>query len=73
MAKVEIAKRADTIATIAEHFTGPLVAHHSILLAQGGPHRVMAQKFFEARQKLGIQGYSSKEEAIRTLEDLLKA
>lgn len=65
-------KRNEAIETIADHFTGPLVAHHSVSLSVGGAQRVMAQKFFDARQKLGIHGYDSKEVAMKTLDNLLK-
>jgi hypothetical protein len=59
--------RDETIEVIAEHFTGALVAHHSICLSLGGFHAMMAKRFFDARDKLGIRGYDTRESAIRAL------
>ena len=52
---------------LAEFFAGPMVAHHSVCLQLGGAHGKMARVFFETREKLGIRGWTSKEEAISIL------
>jgi hypothetical protein len=64
--------RAKTIEAIAEHFTGPQVAHNSVFLnmSTGGVAK-MAQMFFDTRKQLGIRGYETKEEAVKILESLL--
>ena len=56
----------ETIDLIAEHFTGPLVVHNSIGLQLPG-QSVMAKRFFDTREALGIRGYATKEEATSTL------
>lgn len=66
-----MSERDDTIETIAEVFTGPLVVHHSILLQLGHMHRTMAERYFDARDRLGIHGYMPKAEAVRVLRERL--
>jgi hypothetical protein len=61
----------DAIDVLAEHFTGPLVAHNSICLQLGAPHATMARKFFETRKALGIEGYASKDQALAALRSAL--
>ena len=63
--------REETINAIAEHFTGALVAHNSICLQLPSPHYQMAKRFFETRDKLGITGYATKDEAVQSISDLL--
>ena len=65
--------KAETIEAIAEHFTNSsLVAHNSISLQLPGLPQKLAKQFFDTRAKLGIRGYPTKEEAVRSLEDLLR-
>jgi hypothetical protein len=63
--------RKETIEAVAEYFTGPHVVHSSIGLQIGGTSTKMAKLFFDTREKLGIKGYATKEEAEAALIDNL--
>lgn len=56
-------KTADEI--VAEYFTGPDVAHQSIMLQMPDKHIYgCAERFFQARAALGITGYMNAKEAV---------
>lgn len=63
---------SNAIELLAEHFSGAEVAHNSICLQLGGVHAKMAQRYFDLREKLGIHGYASKDEAIAALTAAFK-
>jgi len=65
-------KKIEVLELLAEHFTGPLVAHHSICLQVGNPHATMAKRFFDTREKLGIRGYADKAESAAILKAALR-
>lgn len=62
----------NAIELLAEHFSGAEVAHNSICLQMGGVHAKMAKRYFDLREKLGIQGYASKDVAVAALKSALK-
>lgn len=68
---MRVEKPADAIAAIAKHFTGPMVAHHSIGLELGHIHGKMARLFFDTREQIGITDYMSEADAITRLTKLL--
>lgn len=61
------------IESLAEYFTGPNVGHHSVALQMSGPFRQRAQDFFDTRAACGIDGYVSKEAAVKILAEKLKS
>lgn len=63
-------ERAETIEELAVFFTGPMVTHQSMCL-QLPTHQILARKFFETREKLGITGYMSAADAKKELEKRL--
>lgn len=61
-----MAKPLDEI--VAEYFTGPDVAHQSIMLQMPNKQTyACAERFFKARSALGITGYMDAEEALAAL------
>lgn len=58
---------AAMIDIVAEFFTGPHVAYSSVGLQIAGHQAAMARQFFEARKKLGIEGYATKDEAVAAM------
>lgn len=53
---------------VAEYFTGPDVAHQSIMLQMPAKHTYgCAERFFKARAALGITGYMNAKEALAAL------
>lgn len=60
----------EKIKALADYFTGPVVAAHSMGLAApaGTPTRLVADRFYQAREALGITGYASADEAMRALQ-----
>jgi hypothetical protein len=65
-------EKNETINLLAEHFTGPLVVDSSIRLQMGGSQAKMAKLFFDTRDKLGIRGYATKDEAAVLLRSALE-
>ena len=54
---------------VAEFFTGPCVAHQSIMLQMHSPHTyACAERFFKARAALGISGYMTTKEALKAIQ-----
>ena len=64
--------KAKTIEEIvADYFTGPDVAHHSIMLQMPSQHTyACAERFFKARAALGITGYMNAKEALAAMGKL---
>ena len=59
---------------VAENFTGPDVAHQSIMLKLPAKHTyACAERFFKARAALGISGYMDAKEALAAIKAKRKA
>lgn len=65
--------KKEVIEALADFFSGGAVAHNSICLSLPPPHNVMAKKFFDCRQALGLRFYEPKDEAIIIIERSLNA
>jgi len=59
---------AKAIESLAQYFTGPEVAHHSIALEVGGKMAERANRFFDAREAVGVTGWMDQEVAIRAIK-----
>lgn len=67
-----MSRRDEVITELTKFFTGPSVVIHSIGLGGTGPTKIAADKFFAARDALGIRGYADAEEAKLDIEAALK-
>lgn len=56
------------IQALAEYFTGKNVTHFSLLRSTSSSVTHMAERFFHAREALGIKGYPTKEEAAAIIQ-----